>query len=241
MAGQRERDEFTQKVPDLINKPVLASFTTDLQVAYDFATSKNLFPAYIIRVIMKKPIPAINFTTGNFQSEFGPGGAKYIRGKDEKEVLLPPGKYRIRSTTDTTFKDRGIYPGNVKFINCEFIPTPHNTRYLHLKPTKPASPVVVSKLPSFGFPSPSPKSPSPPKSPSSGQVNRKGRVIQKGPKGGMYVLSNTGKKIYKSMLPTTTSVNAPFGKNKKNRVIQKGPKGGKFVVGKHGKKLYKFF
>ena len=243
MPGVREREQFSEKVPNIIKIDVMRSFTKDLKVAYDFSMGQARYPATILRLKTDTPIPSINFTNGKVQSEFAPGGQKAAEMYDEKEVLLPPGTYTVNSYTDTVYKF-GFITRNVRFINVTYKST------LNKSPIK-LSPVVVSKLPSFGYSPIKPKSVYIPsvspnlnvgnlyKTPS--KVNRKGRVIQKGPKGGMYVLGKTGKKIYKSMLPTTTSVNAPFGKNKKNRVIQKGPKGGKFVVSKHGKKLYKFF
>lgn len=86
------------------------------------------------------------------------------------------------------------------------------------------------------------------------EVNTKGRVIYKGPKGGFYVLDAKGKKVYKftravpkvlspapvpkvlTPKPKTPSPN----KNTKGRVIYKGPKGGFYVLDAKGKKVYKF-
>ncbi len=82
------------------------------------------------------------------------------------------------------------------------------------------------------------------------EVNTKGRVIYKGPKGGFYVLDAKGKKVYKftrAAAPVPTKALTPAkpktpspNKNTKGRVIYKGPKGGFYVLDAKGKKVYKF-
>ncbi len=83
------------------------------------------------------------------------------------------------------------------------------------------------------------------------EVNTKGRVIHKGPKGGFYVLDAKGKKVYKftravapvpkELTPKELTPKAPSpNKNIKGRVIYKGPKGGFYVLDAKGKKVYKF-
>jgi hypothetical protein len=76
-----------------------------------------------------------------------------------------------------------------------------------------------------------------------------GREIRKGPKGGLYVLDASGKKVYKfaatasaKRLAAAPAPPPPTGlKNTLGRTVHKGPKGGAYVV--HpvtGKKVYKF-
>lgn len=59
-----------------------------------------------------------------------------------------------------------------------------------------------------------------------GEKNTKGRIIYKGPRGGLYVLTASGSKMSKFVRAAATVVPA---KNKYDRVIHKGPKGGLFV------------
>lgn len=63
--------------------------------------------------------------------------------------------------------------------------------------------------------------------------NKKGRIIHIGERGGLYVIGKNGKKIYKSLVPSS-------GVNNKGRSVQKGTRGGHYVIHK-GKKVYKFF
>lgn len=79
------------------------------------------------------------------------------------------------------------------------------------------------------------------------EVNTKGRVIHKGPRGGFYVLGSGGKKIYKFTRAKTKTPSPPELKsnmimnvNTKGRVIHKGLRGGFYVLGSGGKKIYKF-
>ena len=68
-----------------------------------------------------------------------------------------------------------------------------------------------------------------------GEKNDKGRIIYKGPRGGVYVLTPGGSRVTKFTKAPTTSV----PKNDKGRIIYKGPKGGLYVLnGK--KKVYTF-
>ncbi len=76
------------------------------------------------------------------------------------------------------------------------------------------------------------------------EVNTKGRVIYKGPKGGFYVLDAKGKKVYKftrkaATPPVPNKASSP-NKNTKGRVIHKGSRGGFYVLDAKGKKVYKF-
>ncbi len=65
-------------------------------------------------------------------------------------------------------------------------------------------------------------------------VNKKGRPILKGPKGGLYVIGPKGKKIYKKLVPAS-------GVNTKGRNVKTGERGGHYVLSKKSTKMYKFF
>ena len=69
------------------------------------------------------------------------------------------------------------------------------------------------------------------------ELNTKGRVIHKGPRGGEYVLEK-GKKVYKFVKLAPSSI-PKTNVNTKGRVIHKGARGGYYVIEK-GKKIYKF-
>ena len=68
-------------------------------------------------------LPSLNFTSGNFQSEFSPGGKKYT-GRNEQEVLLPPGKFTVKDTYRTANNLMNVYKVN-------FVANRPNTSYLH--------------------------------------------------------------------------------------------------------------
>jgi hypothetical protein len=222
MPGQREINEFHDHTT--VTKPVLASFTKSLDVAYDFAMSKDQHIAHILRLRTGRRIPSINFTSGKFQSEFAPGGMKYA-GNDEKEVLLPPGVYKKTGVSKGTYNDGG-YKTAIQYINVSFTPNTQNTSYLHRVKQK-TPPAAVGKVV---------------KAVAGSKKNSKGRIIQTGPKGGTYIVGGSGKKVYKKLLvlnSASTTSNAPFGKNSKGNIIFKGSKGG-FYVSPKGKKIYKF-
>lgn len=70
-----------------------------------------------------------------------------------------------------------------------------------------------------------------------GEKNTKGRVIYKGPRGGLYVLTPGGSRVTKFTKAAPPPPSEP--KNDKGRIIYKGPKGGLYVLdGK--KKVYTF-
>jgi hypothetical protein len=71
-------------------------------------------------------------------------------------------------------------------------------------------------------------------------VNKLGRKIYKGAKGGLYVLDSKGKKVYKPVAVLVKPVNqSNLGVNKFGRKIYKGVKGGLYVLDAQGKKVYK--
>jgi len=79
--------------------------------------------------------------------------------------------------------------------------------------------------------------------PNQGNVNKLGRKIYKGAKGGLYVLDSKGKKVYKPV-PVKPVLVKPvnqgnLGVNKFGRKIYTGAKGGLYVLDAQGKKVYK--
>lgn len=82
-----------------------------------------------------------------------------------------------------------------------------------------------------------------PTSPNHG-VNRLGRKILKGVRGGFYVIGSSGKKIYgitrKQTSPIARPTSPNYGVNRLGRKIHKGVRGGLYIIGPSGKKIYKF-
>jgi hypothetical protein len=197
----------------------------------------------------KIKIPSVNFTSGNFQSEFGPGGKKFTKGRDEKEVLIPPGTFkRISGPVRDKQSGKDVY-------TVSYVPTRQNTSYLHKVPQrkiagkKDGSYVYTDDNSTFYVIKSGKKQivSRPARKVAAAAVstntNSKGRKIFKGVKGGVYILSPAGKKIYKKTLPiiNASSNSSPFGKNSTGNTIYKGKKGGFFTISKKtGKKSYKF-
>jgi hypothetical protein len=104
-----------------VRRPTLTSFTKSAKIAKNvFAKNNGIVLRWNVR---NRLIPSINFTTGRFQSEYMPGGYMY-NGNNEQEVLLPPGKFHIKSKSKN-------------FYNVNFIPNnKKNTSYLHTQPQR---------------------------------------------------------------------------------------------------------
>jgi hypothetical protein len=171
---------------NVVHKQTLSSFSKSFTVAKNFAGGKG---GSIISLHSNKPIPSINFTSGNFQSEFGPGGKKYT-GKNEYEVLLPPGTFELKGRR---------FKHSTPIYNVNFVPNRINTSYIHTQKQKSPPPHVQIQFPNKTSPkkNKSPNKTSPKKNkyvPHS--VNSKGKHIFKGSKGGFFKLTSTGKKKY---------------------------------------------
>lgn len=106
-----------------VTKNTLSSFSKSLNVASGFGGG------YVLVLDQNgEKIPAVNFTSGNFQSEWAKGGKKYTNANDdEREVLLPPGTFTVQDI----FYD---YWKNIWRIVVKFEATPRNTSYLHRAP-----------------------------------------------------------------------------------------------------------
>lgn len=101
-----------------LHKKQLSSFSKNYSIAKRFAGYDG-----IVLMMNNNKLPSINFTSGNFQSEFAPGG-KYNE-RNEQEVLLPPGKFTVK---------KGIYrtPNNtLNLYKVNFVPNRPNTSHLH--------------------------------------------------------------------------------------------------------------
>lgn len=225
----------------VVDKNTLSSFTKVKDVAKRFASSGGM----VLKLnIGKKSIPGIDFTSGKFQSEFGPGGVKFVQGRDEREVLLPPGRFTLgKRNPDGTYQ--------VSFTIRKL-----DTSYLHKQPQREVAgknstgkyiyrdPATGSyyKIKTGGERVAATPPPKPKPKPVAANKNSKGRAIHRGPKGGTYILSASGKPVYKTLLSVnpSSSSNAPFGRNSKDRIIYKGIKGGFYVKSTTGKKIYKF-
>ena len=205
----KERNKFLQH-DGVLNKTTLSSFTKDKRIAAEFAKTKAEYPVILLKLEGIKSIPGINFTSGKFQSEYAMGGKKYIKGRDEQEVLLPPGVFK-RSGTHKTDKET-----NSLVYNVTYTPTKRNTSYLHTAPQR----IVASRNKNGKYIYKDPtnstyykinnggvrKSVIPPpinsnliKKKSMG-TNSKGCKIHVGPKGGAYVMSSAGKKLYTAVM-----------------------------------------
>lgn len=100
-----------------VNKNTLSSFSKNIKVAKKFgSTILRLKPG-------RKPLASINFTNGNFQSEWNKGGNKWEPGTNEREVLLPPGKFIRRHTNRR--------PG-LLIYNVSFVPTAKKNQFAYL-------------------------------------------------------------------------------------------------------------
>lgn len=152
-----------------VHKNILSSFSKSFNVARGFAGYDGVV-LYLNTAYNK--IPSLNFTR-NFQSEFSPGGKRYT-GRNEREVLLPPGTFKVKNSY---IAHNGT---NIRIVN--FVPNKINTSYLHVQKQslhpKRRRAVTPSVLHS---------------------VNSKGKSIFKGSKGGLFKLSSSGKKKYLSM------------------------------------------
>jgi hypothetical protein len=104
-----------------IHKKQLSSFSKNYYVAKRFAGRDGLV---LMMNTKNKKLPSLNFTSGNFQSEFAPGG-KYNE-RNEQEVLLPPGKFTVKATYMTA---NNLNPTNVYKVN--FVANRPNTSHLH--------------------------------------------------------------------------------------------------------------
>lgn len=100
-----------------IHKKQLSSFSKNYSIAKRFAGYDGIV---LMMNTTNKKLPSLNFTSGNFQSEFAPGG-KYNE-QNEQEVLLPPGKFTVKAIYRTANK-------NVYKVN--FVANRPNTSYLH--------------------------------------------------------------------------------------------------------------
>lgn len=95
----------------MVKKTTLSSFTKSIEVAKGFATNN-----IVLEIEGNQTLPGIDFTTGQFQSEYG-----------EREVLLPPGTFTVLER----FPD---HYNNVWIILVKFEPYIKNTSYLHRMP-----------------------------------------------------------------------------------------------------------
>jgi hypothetical protein len=102
-----------------LHKKQLTSFSKNYYVAKRFAGWDGL----ILMMNSTNKLPSLNFTSGNFQSEFSPGGKKY-NGRNEQEVLLPPGKFTVKATYKTSNNTIDVYKVN-------FVANRPNTSHLH--------------------------------------------------------------------------------------------------------------
>jgi hypothetical protein len=105
-----------------LHKKQLSSFTKNYYVAKRIAGYDGLI---LMMNSTNNKLPSINFTSGNFQSEYAPGGKKY-KGRNEKEVLLPPGTFTVKGTYVTANNRMNVYKVN-------FVHNKLNTSYLHRK------------------------------------------------------------------------------------------------------------
>lgn len=115
-----EANQFETK--KTVVKTTMSSFSKDINVAVNFG--EEVFSRNILVLDSNiEKIPAINFTSGgNFQSEYAPGG-KFIH-KNEQEVLLPPGTFRVQESYFNPYY-------NATFYIVTFKPKIKNTSYLH--------------------------------------------------------------------------------------------------------------
>ncbi len=95
-----ESERFRTK--DVIKSSTLKSFTT----RYDVAQKYGEYGGIILRIKpSSKKLASINFTSGNFQSEFNIGGKKWKPGNTgEYEVLLPPGTFKVIHRGELNYK-----------------------------------------------------------------------------------------------------------------------------------------
>lgn len=214
----------------IVHKTTLSSFTTDYKIARGFARNEGI----ILELRTTVKLPAIDFANKNFQSEYAPGGKKYYVGGDEKEVLLPPGTFKVSGKPRRKVKDKY----SPLIYRARYTPDKIDTSYLHREPQiRVPSPVVLKKGVQWKSNVASPPKGKVFKQQTNYGLNHKGRKIHVGPKGGTFLKSASGKIIYKTLLPPVSQNS--FGKNSKGRQIYKGPKGGFYVL-QNGKKTYKF-
>lgn len=123
--GIRGWEANQYKKSNTLNKNTLTSFTKRKSVAKNFANHfKNTNKKLILVLTSTKPIPSINFTTGKFQSEYAPGGKFEII--NEREVLLPPGKFTIKKALYN--KNEDVIKAFVKFNARNYFPPPKPSR-----------------------------------------------------------------------------------------------------------------
>jgi hypothetical protein len=108
---------------EILNKNTLTSFSKRKNVAKSFAVKTKNTNKKVILVLKpnrsSKPIPSINFTTGKFQSEYAPGGSKFYNGNlNEREVLLPPGRFTVKNAR----RNKGVIEVFVSFNARNYVP-----------------------------------------------------------------------------------------------------------------------
>jgi hypothetical protein len=114
---------------EILNKNTLSSFSKRKNVAKSFAVKTKNTKKVILVLKPNKRIPSINFTTGKFQSEYAPGGSKFTSGDvNEREVLLPPGRFTFKNARRTknvievfvSFNARNYVPPKPKPLKFNF-------------------------------------------------------------------------------------------------------------------------
>jgi hypothetical protein len=119
--GIRSWEANQYKKSNTLNKNTLTSFSKSKKVAKNFADPyKNTNKKLILILRSNKPIPSINFTNGEFQSEYAPGGK--FANMNEREVLLPPGKFTIGKAIYN--KNEDVIKAFVKFRARNYVPKP---------------------------------------------------------------------------------------------------------------------
>ena len=104
-----------------IHKKQLSSFSKNYSIAKRFAGYDGIV---LMMNTKNKKLPSLNFTSGNFQSEYAPGGKRYV-DINEQEVLLPPGTFTVK---------KGIYRtlnNTLNLYKVNFVANKINTSHLH--------------------------------------------------------------------------------------------------------------